>query len=175
MSALQMLVITTCLLAVSGWPQISAAAPVVVDGIIGEDGQLCGRISRPCKTIKFGVGRAIATEAHVVEVHSGTYLGECTDGGIMANKTLTVRAHNSENAVLIDCSGDGPLFNFTSANTTTNHPALLTLVGLSIVNALSSSSGAAVQAANADVNITECHFRNATSTARGTLDNYKLY
>jgi hypothetical protein len=97
-------------------------------------------------------------------------MGECSAGGVVLNETLQFLAFDDTQPI-IDCVGDGPLFNITatdnSLNTNKLSRPLLTLVGLTIINARSRNSGAVVHAVDADVHISDCSFHNHTSLASG--------
>jgi hypothetical protein len=128
------------------------APAVAVDNAIGADKPECGANGRPpCKTIRYGVSRALSNATVTVRGGGAPYLGEC--GGVEGDPlssasgiqptagdslAIVLAAGGGERAV-IDCEGKGRAFRFSAPRTIHGNAkpgsgAAWQLVGLEVRN-----------------------------------------
>ena len=162
---------------------------VAVDNAVGADTAACGAIEKPCKTIRFGVSRALPGGTVTVRGSTAPYLGECGGGsdalslsrGVqLPGTSLTVTAATDGPVAIIDCQGQGRAFSFNAASTPvpagqSAAGATLRLVRLEVRNAAGpltdrGGNGGAVLMAGSPGDtllVEKCAFVNCHSPASG--------
>ena len=153
---------------------------VMVDMTVGNDVPGCGGAlaGAPCATIRAGVREAhTASRANVVCIWDGVYYNQCANGGISISKTMTIKAFQLGSwteavGVVVDCGQQGPAFSF---NPTDQNNGMLHLIGISVVNGLSLSSGAGVTATRGRLVVDHCNFENCLSLANGDMGGDVFY
>ena len=151
---------------------------VMVDMTARNDFPGCGGALAPCATIRAGVREAhTASRANVVCIRDGVYNNQCAHGGIPISKTMTIKAFRLGTSpeaagVVVDCGQQGPAFSF---NPTDQNNGMLHLIGISVVNGLSLSSGAGVTATRGRLVVDHCNFKNCVSLANGDMGGDVFY
>jgi hypothetical protein len=163
---------------------------LAVDGRKGKDVPGCGLQGSnntgdfapailPCRTIhqgaKEGDAKARATnQSLVLEVMPGLFLGECSASGIKLTVPTQIRNSARESGtVTIDCEGKGRAFSFFPATSYSKINSLLVLVGLTIQNTVSETSGGAVYVECCALIVRGSHFEHTRSLVKFGTSPYQ--
>lgn len=117
-----------------------------------------GSLGHPFDAIQEAID--VATDGHRVILLDGTYTGTGNKQIDFLGKSITVRSRSGPELCVIDCEGDGRAFYFHNEETEAS-----VLDGVTIVN----GNSGAILCSGAGPTITNCIFRDNTSTTGGAM------